>query len=321
MSSHRQALRDRSDDVRARVAPVERWIRASILFKIWERMLEIEFIDRGIALAGKAFVAFFPLVIVVAAFLPDHLRHAITMTLTHRLGITGQAGIDVKTAFAQPSEIRKAAGALGLILTFFYSSSFTTALSRTYMRAWRRPSTTSFSTYIRGPIWIALMIFYIAIMGLLRGALTGGGAGLIAFGIFVLITSSCVWTFTAWYMLAGAVRLRAFVATGVITGVAMGAYAMSASVWMPTQVINNQHEFGVFGLALSLVTWLSGAAICILLGACGGVVLVEDVGPLGRLCRFGATDLLMPGVALPLDAPTRGPRLVDAFKPATDGNA
>jgi hypothetical protein len=30
-------------------------------------MLEIEFVDRSVALAGKAFVSFFPLVIVVAA--------------------------------------------------------------------------------------------------------------------------------------------------------------------------------------------------------------------------------------------------------------
>ena len=40
-------------------------------------MLEIEFVDRSIALAGKAFVSFFPLVIVVAAFVPDRIRTSI----------------------------------------------------------------------------------------------------------------------------------------------------------------------------------------------------------------------------------------------------
>jgi len=37
-------------------------------------MLEIEFVDRSVALAGKAFVSFFPLVIVVAAFVPERIR-------------------------------------------------------------------------------------------------------------------------------------------------------------------------------------------------------------------------------------------------------
>ena len=36
-----------------------------LAWRVWERMLEVEFIDRSVALAGKAFVSFFPLVIVV----------------------------------------------------------------------------------------------------------------------------------------------------------------------------------------------------------------------------------------------------------------
>ena len=45
-----------------------------LLWRVWERMLEIEFVDRSIALGGKAFVSFFPLVIVIAAFMPDGVR-------------------------------------------------------------------------------------------------------------------------------------------------------------------------------------------------------------------------------------------------------
>ena len=47
------------------------WLERLLLWRVWERMLEIEFLDRSVALAGKAFVSFFPLVIVVAAFVPD----------------------------------------------------------------------------------------------------------------------------------------------------------------------------------------------------------------------------------------------------------
>ncbi len=42
----------------------------TLLGRVWDRMLEIEFVDRSVALAGKAFVSFFPLVIVVASFAP-----------------------------------------------------------------------------------------------------------------------------------------------------------------------------------------------------------------------------------------------------------
>ena len=54
---------------------IERWSfaqtgRANPAGRVWDRMLEIEFVDRSVALAGKAFVSFFPLVIVVASFMP-----------------------------------------------------------------------------------------------------------------------------------------------------------------------------------------------------------------------------------------------------------
>lgn len=41
-----------------------------MVWRVWERMLEIEFVDHSVALAGEAFVAFFPLLIVVAAARP-----------------------------------------------------------------------------------------------------------------------------------------------------------------------------------------------------------------------------------------------------------
>ena len=54
----------------------------SLLGEVWARMLETEFVDRSVALAGKAFVSFFPLIIVVAAFLPAGMRSSVFTTLT-----------------------------------------------------------------------------------------------------------------------------------------------------------------------------------------------------------------------------------------------
>lgn len=72
----------------------------TVLWRVWERMLELEFIDRSVALAGKAFVSFFPLVIVVAAFVPPSIRADIFTALTHRLGVEGEALRIAKDAFA-----------------------------------------------------------------------------------------------------------------------------------------------------------------------------------------------------------------------------
>ena len=69
-SSTERTSRRAVEKVRGRAQAIRGWAEQTLLWKIWDRMLETEFIDRSIALAGKAFISFFPLIIVVAAFLP-----------------------------------------------------------------------------------------------------------------------------------------------------------------------------------------------------------------------------------------------------------
>ena len=47
--------------MRQRIAALRTQWNGCSWWLVWERMLEIEFVDRGIALAGKAFGPFFPL--------------------------------------------------------------------------------------------------------------------------------------------------------------------------------------------------------------------------------------------------------------------
>jgi membrane protein len=317
-SSTERTRRHAFEKVRGRTRIIRSWAEQTLLWKVWDRMLETEFIDRSIALAGKAFISFFPLIIVVAAFLPSHLRMSILTTVTHRLGITGASLGTVKQAFASAQDIRRATGLLGLVLAIFYASSFTTALRRAYLRAWRRPpGGKAAGNYVRGVAWVAAFLVYMGLLGGARSVL-GDGAGIAAFVVVALALSTAIWWFTAWLMLKGQVRLRVLLPSGLITGIALSAYALSATLWMPNNVTSNNRQYGIFGVALALVAWFSGAAICIIVGACAGPVLAEDPGPIGRLVRGGAASPLVEGALPPLPAPVRSLRLADAFSPSDD---
>jgi uncharacterized BrkB/YihY/UPF0761 family membrane protein len=316
-SSTERTSRHAFEKVRSRIQVIRGWAEQTLLWRVWDRMLETEFIDRSIALAGKAFISFFPLIIVVAAFVPAYLRTSIFTTLTHRLGITGPSLATVKQAFASAADIRRATGLLGLVLAVFYASSFTTALRRAYLRAWRRPPVKATGNYVRGVAWVAAFLVYMALLGGTRSVL-GSGAGIAAFVVVALALSTAIWWFTAWLMLKGQVRLRVLFPSGLITGIALSAYALSSTLWMPNNVTSNNHQYGIFGVALALVAWFSGAAICIIVGACVGPVLAEDPGPIGRLVRGGAASPLAEGAMHPLPAPVRSLRLADAFSSSDD---
>jgi membrane protein len=303
--------------MRKRIAVLRTRLERLLLWRVWERMLEIEFVDRSVALAGKAFVSFFPLVIVVAAFVPERIRSSITTTLTSRLGLRGDALTLAKEAFASSDDIRKATGLLGLVLTIFFASSFTTALQRVYLHAWRRPPRAKSGAYWRGVTWLLVILASIALLGALRNALDGG----LEIGLFVVVSlavTSALWWFTAWFRLVGDVRARVLWPAGVITAIALAGFAASATIWMPSVVTDNENQFGFFGVALSLVTWFSGAAICVLIGACAGAVFAEDTGRVGRFIRGGDGQTLRVGARPALPAPNREFGLRDAFTSTED---
>jgi membrane protein len=303
--------------VRQRITIVRTRLERLLLWRVWERMLEIEFVDRSVAIAGKAFVSFFPLVIVVAAFAPERIRTSILTTVTARLGIRGDALTLAQEAFASSDDVRKATGLLGLVLTVFFAGSFTTALQRVFLRAWRRPPGTGVGGQWRGPAWLLVVLASLALLGGLRGAL-GGGLGLGLFVVVSLALTSGLWWFSAWFLLLGEVRPRVLLPTGLITSFALAGFAVSATVWMPNVVTKNEAQFGFFGVALALVTWFSGAAICVLVGACAGSVFAEDPGRVGSLIRGGERPTLTPGARPPLPPPVREPTLRDAFRSNDD---
>jgi hypothetical protein len=166
-------------------------------------------------------------------------------------------------------------------------------------------------------VWLLVALACMALLGGLRGAL-GDGLG---FGLFAIVSLAVIagqWWFTAWFLLLGEVRTRVLVPTGVITSIVTAGYAASATVWMPRVVTSNEAQFGFFGVAISLVTWFSGVAICILVGACAGPVLAEDTGRVGRLIRGGEAGTLTAGARPPLPPPARELGLRDAFHSTQD---
>ena len=210
-------------------------------------------------------------------------------------------------------DTRRATGIIGLIFTFFYVNSFTTALRRVYTKAWRRPPGGRASGYAVGVAFLIGIVAYFAILGGLRVVL-GHGPETLLFAIAAFCASIGVWLLTPWLMLQRQVRWRPLLPGAVMTGIGLTVYAATASLWMPRTVSNNQHQFGFFGVALALVTWLSGAATIIVVSACAAPVLAEDTGWIGRIARGSdSPEVLEEGAAPSFAAPTRAMTLADAI--------
>jgi membrane protein len=286
---------------------------------LWSRLLEVEFVDRSVALAAKLFVSFFPLLVVAAALTRDGIQQRIAAAVMDRLGVTGPALDLVQQAFTSAEATRAATGLLGLLLVVAFAVSFTTALQRVYLRAWRRPPGGGIRNKARGALWVGGALIYIMVLALVRDVIAGN-AGIASAWVLSVVVGTVLWWWTAWLMLRGEVRWRPLLPTAVFTALGISLYAMGADLWMPVTVAGNFAQFGAFGIALSFVTFFTGMAFVIVIGAAVGPVLAESTDSVGRWLRRGAATPLEPAAPPPLPGPNRVMRLSDAFGRGAQGS-
>ena len=294
-------------------------LETTVIGRWWSRLLEVEFVDRSVALAAKAFVSLFPLLIVISALTPDRVRQEILQTLADRLGVDGQSRQAVREAFASPDAIKAATGLIGVLLTVAFAVSFTTALQRLYLRAWRRPPGGGLRNKGRGAIWVAGGSVLLVIVSAAHAVLPGPTGPVLTWTLGVIGTSA-LWWWTAHLMLRGEVRCRALLPTAIVTGVGSSLYTMASSVWMPARVSNDFAQFGTFGIALSFVTWLTGLCFLLVGAAVLGPALTDGADVVGRWLRSGQATALQPWADPALPGPVRPVRLSDAFGRGSGGS-
>jgi membrane protein len=280
--------------------------------RFWARLLEVEFVDRSVALAAKAFVSFFPLLIVSAALSPPEVRTSMVDAIAVRFGVSGASFATVKQAFASPDETRAATGVVGGVLAVAYAVSFTTALQRVYLRAWRRPGGGGVRNKGRAAAWVGGVLALLLMLASVRRLVAGppGAVTVWALGVVVAVLG---WWWTARLMLRGEVRWRPLLPTALVTGVGGWAYTLAASLWMPRAVAKNFQQFGTFGIALAFVTWFTGFAFLIVGAAVLGPVLAESDNAFGQWLLAAQLSPLEPSAAPPEPGPPRPMRLSDAF--------
>jgi membrane protein len=103
------------------------------------RFVDLQAFDRSVALAGQAFTALIPLLIVYAAIAPTAQSRDFADSLIKALDLSGSSAAALKRAFAPAGEVESQVSALGVVLLVVSALSFTRALQRLYQLAWNQP--------------------------------------------------------------------------------------------------------------------------------------------------------------------------------------
>jgi membrane protein len=236
-----------------------------------DRLVEIQFVDRSVALGSLAFTALVPLLVIASAFLPG--TDGLASELINRFHLHGSTADLVRQVFAQPDAVRQSISWLGILLLVGASLSFTRGLQRVYERAWRLDARGLAGTRA-GLIWIVGIVVWSTAFATVRDSLldvTGPVASL----TILLAGDAVLWLWSPWILLARRVHWRPLVPTALLTAVAMTGISIGSVVYMPEAIGRSATHYGPIGIAIALVSWLVGIGFALTACAAIGAVLGE----------------------------------------------
>ncbi|GAA1479132.1 hypothetical protein GCM10009623_35780 [Nocardioides aestuarii] len=225
------------------------------LGQLFVALREVQLRDRALTLAGQAFIALVPLLIVVASWIGSTGGTEVASWLIARFELSGESADAARTLFSRPPSPSGGTTLLGLLILLISVNSFGRALQRTFEAAWRLPHRGS-RRALRGALGTGTLIASIAIVAFVTGVSSDlPGGPLLAVPLQLLVAIPCWWVLTRlllnlrvswWDCLPGAVL-------GAVTQVLTG---WAGSIYVPMLIERDAARYGVFGVAVALVSWL-----------------------------------------------------------------
>ena len=232
------------------------------------RFVELESFDRAMALAGQTFAALMPLLLVVAAVTPRGGKD-VASDLVDRFDLTGTAASTLEASVSQPTEIPGALSAFSAFVLIVSALSFTRALQRLYVRAWRLPRLGMYGN-AWGLLWLVCFVGFWTLQPLIVGLFDGTFALVVT-----LALSTVLWLFTPWILVGKRIAWQRLLPQALLTTLGLGLFAVASAIYMPRTVSSAAEQFGFIGVAFALLSALFVAALILVVAAALGAVLVE----------------------------------------------
>jgi membrane protein len=240
-----------------------------------KRLLELEIIDRSLVVGAQAFSALIPLFIVLASIGARGGR-SLANGLIDRFGLSDEGADAVRQTFTAPADSATVT-VVGGILVVYSTLAFTRALQRTFELAWSLPRRGVKGTGW-GLLWIAFIAAYWSAVPVVDGELpaTLGRAAEVA-------ASFGLWLLTPYVLLGRRVPWRALVPQAALSAAGMTILGVGALIYAPRAISTSATEYGVIGVAFTLLSLLWAAGfVLVTAAAIGSYRTLQSWSPASR---------------------------------------
>jgi membrane protein len=242
------------------------------------RFVDVQGIDRAMAIGAYAYSALIPLLVVYSSLLPRGHNRSFADELVARFELHGSAAASVKAAFAPSGTVESSVSVLGVFLLIVSALSFSRALQRLYELAFGLPTLGMRNTKW-GLLWLAVITLAIGVRPLILGGLDGTLEIIIS-----LLFAAALWLITPYLLLGRRVRWLKLMPASLLSTIGMSGVAIWSVIWLPRTISASASQYGLIGIGFALLTYLFAVACVLVVAATGGAMISA------RVWRMKATE-------------------------------
>jgi hypothetical protein len=263
----------------------------NVVLRSARQLLTADSRDRVFLLAGQAFIAVIPLVIVTAGVVRALLLTP-QMSLVDRFSLEGELAATVTELFQRPPAATSGVGLASILLLLVTVNGFARSLRRTFELAWGFPRSPGLRGVVNGFLGVTVLLAMATSVSGLRTA-TDQGPWWVSpiLGVPAQAAAALAgWLLTTRLLLSQRVAWSVLVPGAVFAAGAQLVSDWVASIYLPLSLARNAERYGGIGVAISIVYWWLIFAAVVVSVAVVGSELTRG-GP-GRP-RDGGTDQLL----------------------------
>ena len=248
--------------------------------RLWSRLNDLDFINKGMLFAAVLLLCFFPFIIVGNALAG---QSAVTGLVRH-LGLNQQAAKDVSDLFASSSTTSNAVTGTAYVFFILGGIAAASAVQDLYERSFELEAR-GLKDIFRRFVWLVVTIAFVSLSAV-AGPWLHNAIGLWLVAILALLGLTFYWWLTMWFLLSRRVSWRALFPSAVATALFWVGMEVVFSFIFSGTVISDDKKYGPIGVVFALMSWLVAIGVVIILGAVVGLVWREQDLSFSRAFRW-----------------------------------
>jgi membrane protein len=231
------------------------WWDSNFLGASLLKMYEIDGRNRAITLAGQAFIALVPLLIVLASWNLGTGDQGLGEAIVDYFNLQGSTADAVQTLFSTPPSATGGITFFGFIILVVSLGSFARSMQRMYEAVWELPKRGVLGTLdgLGGTVLLIIAFSGLAWIGSLFASVTHNR--LIALPLQLLLAVP-MWVLFIRLMLSRRRSARDVLPSAIVSSLAQVILSWATQVYVPHLIEVDAQRYGVIGVAFAIVSWL-----------------------------------------------------------------